>query len=955
MTGWRFSWVAKRNSLPFPLPLALLSPLYMRFFAIIIFFMFVSGSVVAQELPPVLSFEANTYRGGNQNWMLGQDKREFIYAANNDGLLEYDGSRWTLYPSPNESILRSVLAVDERVYTGSYREFGYWKRDAFGRLRYQSLSGEVMDKMVPDEQFWNIRTFEGMVVFQSLHQFFLYNPLSGDIKSVYQESGLTRSFQFEGELYFTDNDQTLKRLSNGRAELVAAGGVGRIIHLWRQGDRVLAQTATGGTYRLVGDTFVPTKDHPFLWGKRVYSAISLRDGGHAFGTIAHGIYVVGPDGQPTYHLDQVSGLTNNTVLSLYEDTRSNLWAGTDNGISCINRYSPFRKFTDLTGMLGTVHASAWHDGTLYLGTNQGLFVRDEQGADAFCLVPGTEGQVWSLYRHKGTLLMGHDGGTFVVRGKAVEALSRDRGSWGFQPIPGQDDLLLQGDYEGMAVLERVGERWRIRNRVMGFDYSCRFFAARPGPEVFVSHEYLGVFGLLLDPDFRSVTRVQHYDASPPGKNAGLAAFQDSIFYFSRKGLFSLRDFEHGFVPAGELNSQVDSAGYLSGTMIEAGQRLWFFNQQSLRFLQPSTLSGKLKWETIPVSAALINAKSGYENITSLPDKSLLIGTVEGYLLLKLDDLPLPRHELYLTGATADIGEGGVIDLPLAGVSQLPAQTRRIAVSLTVPVFSKYFTPRFQYRLPSIQDEWSAWSTSAELNFTGLPYGEYALEVRSLHNKRMAERPATFAFSIARAWYLSYPALIAFGLAGMLTVYLFHRAYTRYYRRKEKHWQAENERKIAASQRETELALSKLNNEQLQQDITAKNREMALSTMNLVKKTELLQEIKDNLTADKSPTENIARVVRIIDTNIDEAGTWQLFKEAFENADREFFKTIRDRHQELTPNDLKLCAYLRLNLSSKEIAPMLNISVRSVEVKRYRLRKKMGLDREVGLVDYILSV
>ena len=67
------------------------------------------------------------------------------------------------------------------------------------------------------------------------------------------------------------------------------------------------------------------------------------------------------------------------------------------------------------------------------------------------------------------------------------------------------------------------------------------------------------------------------------------------------------------------------------------------------------------------------------------------------------------------------------------------------------------------------------------------------------------------------------------------------------------------------------------------------------------------------------------------------------------------KKIKNIHPELTPNDLRLCAYLRLNLSSKEIAPLLNISVRSVEVKRYRLRKKMALPHENSLTTYILNL
>jgi len=81
----------------------------------------------------------------------------------------------------------------------------------------------------------------------------------------------------------------------------------------------------------------------------------------------------------------------------------------------------------------------------------------------------------------------------------------------------------------------------------------------------------------------------------------------------------------------------------------------------------------------------------------------------------------------------------------------------------------------------------------------------------------------------------------------------------------------------------------------------------------------------------------------------------MFQEAFNNADKNFIKKIKAIHSELTPNDLRLCAYLRLNLSSKEIAPLLNISPRSVEVKRYRLRKKMKLDHDENLTDYIINI
>ena len=96
-------------------------------------------------------------------------------------------------------------------------------------------------------------------------------------------------------------------------------------------------------------------------------------------------------------------------------------------------------------------------------------------------------------------------------------------------------------------------------------------------------------------------------------------------------------------------------------------------------------------------------------------------------------------------------------------------------------------------------------------------------------------------------------------------------------------------------------------------------------------------------------------INTIDRNLNNQDDWMFFEQAFNNADKDFLRKVKKTHPELTNNDLRLCAYLRLNLSSKEIAPLLNISLSSVEIKRYRLRKKMNLSRNQGLTDHILSL
>jgi len=146
----------------------------------------------------------------------------------------------------------------------------------------------------------------------------------------------------------------------------------------------------------------------------------------------------------------------------------------------------------------------------------------------------------------------------------------------------------------------------------------------------------------------------------------------------------------------------------------------------------------------------------------------------------------------------------------------------------------------------------------------------------------------------------------------------------------------------------------LKNTQLRKDIENKNRELAISTMSLIKKNELLSNLKGELKSIKEKPE-VTSVIKIIDKNLNNNNDWEFFQDAFNNADKNFLNKVQESHPNLTPNDLRFCAYLRLNLSSKEIAPLLNISVRSVEIKRYRLRKKMNLPHQKSLVSYILEI
>ncbi|OAV45851.1 hypothetical protein A3850_008325 [Lewinella sp. 4G2] len=914
--------------------------------------------VTGQVLPPASSYSPDVYGAGTQNWAISQDDQGFVYVANNQGLLQYDGERWTLQPSPNGSIVRSVKSIADRVYVGSYMDFGYYPQPGTRDSAYVSLADRVRDKLRADEQFWKIEQVDDLILFQSLNKLYLYDPAAETVKIVWMPKGLTKLFSTEDAVYFQTGDQELFRLENeGEPTLLTTGGNPYVlVNIWDQNGVLYGQTANDGTVKLVNGIWEATSDFPFLRGKRLYSSINLRNGGKAFGAISSGLYVTNKQGELIHHVDRVSGLANNTVLSLFEDEVGDLWAGTDNGISIVNLRSPIRKYTDVTGQIGTVHATAEHEGMLYLGTNQGLYAQSLNGVGEPQLVTGTRAQVWSLFKYEGTLFCGHDRGTFVIDGLDATLIDPSTGTWSIQEVPGRPELLLQGTYNGLSVLRRVADGWAFSHRVEGFEYSARFLAVTEALEVYISHEYRGVYGLRLNEAATRITEQQLYEQ--PGKypNAGLIKYEGKIYHYSGLGVYQLLDYERGFERDKRLSELLNAEEYASGTMVREGRRLWFFTKTGLTYLSPAALGRENKVERIALDRQLLGAKLGYENLIGTQDDRIILGIADGYLSLDLDALRDNRHEVFLRGASAVSSKGDRRPLQLDQAGKLAHFEHNLELLFAVPDYSKYLGPQYRYRVLGLNgDDWTEWQTEARAELNEIPPGTYTVEGQSCIGEQVSDNRVTLSISVVRPWYASRLAWTLYLLVTGLMLYLVYRYNRRYYHRKQEALRQDNERLIKEQQRESELALSRLQNDRLREDVESKSREMASTMLSLVKKNELLQEIKEQLEKKAAPEQNISRVVETINHNLNEAETWSVFRAAFENADREFFKNIKERHPALTPSDLKLCAYLRLNLSTKEIASMLNISPRSAEVKRYRLRKKMDLERETGLADYIMSL
>lgn len=924
--------------------------------------LFIFSIAFSQELPPIVKYASTVYHAGNQNWMISQDQNQYVYFANNEGLLEFNGSDWELYPSPNETIIRSVKVIDNKIYTGCYMEFGFWVRQANGKLKYTSLSKTIKNKILDDEQFWNVLKYDQFVIFQSLNRIYIYDTKTKKFRIIDPGNSIIKSFRTNNSVYFQTLNEGLYEIESGKGRLISNNPIlktSRIVNIFSIDEGLLIQTQLDGFYKLVGTNlsrFSTEADSDFA-ASSVYSCQLLSDGSFAIGTVSNGIFILTKEGRIKYHITQNKGLSNNTALSLFEDVDKNLWVGLDNGINCINLQSPVQSFVDDTGILGTVYTSKLYNGKLYIGTNQGLFYKNYKTNEEFKFVSGTKGQVWSLFQYDGTLFCGHDSGTFIIDNGTAKNIFPKSGTWKFEIVPNHKDLLLQGNYYGISVLSKVNNQWVFRNKISGFDYSSRYLEITNANQVYVSHEYKGIFRLQLDDKFSKVKSFTTYSSPTKGKNASLTKFNNSIYYAYKEGIFRLNSKTNQFEKDKLLSSVFEKDEYTSGKLIDDNSnKIWLFSKNYIHYFSLSKLSNQLKQNVIPIPASLTNSMSGFENVTQISNSDYLIGTTDGYYILNINDLSFKNYKVSISDIITNKLNESFKNNALKEEGCFKYDENNITFNYTVPEYNKYINAEYQYLLEGFQDEWSEWSARSSVSFKNLPAGEYVFKVRAKFANSTLENTEVYSFTVMKPWYKTNFALIIYLIMLLVAARFIHRAYKKYYQKKEEKLIEENNLLLEIKELENEQELMRIRNEQLSQDVDAKSRELAVSTMSLNSKNELLAFIKEDLKkTSQDGDKSIKSVISTINKNITEEDSWNVFKEAFDNADKDFLKKMKLAHPSLTPNDLRLCAYLRLNLSSKEVAPLLNISVRSVEIKRYRLRKKMDLSHEQGLVEYIMAV
>jgi DNA-binding CsgD family transcriptional regulator len=817
--------------------------------------------------------------------------------------------------------------------------------------------------MDEDEQVWEILSFSNRILFQSLSALYIYARGKEEIERIEVEGGITRIFSVGESLYLACPNAGIFTVENGDLIEVSTAEVFTdylVVGMYEIGGKVFVQTNTEGIYSLEVNpkAWLPNWDDRF-GDMKVYSSAQSRSGDLYLGTVSRGILCLSSSGEELFRISRGNSLSNNTVLSVFEDVDRSIWLGLDNGVNVIHRSAPLRAYYDDGGRLGTVYDAQIFKGNLYLGTNQGLFYRPvEDGSAPFETVKNSLGQVWTLFRYDNKLFCGHDNGTFLVDGGEFRPLSMSDGTWCFRPVPNSSNLLLVGHYDGLSIYEKMNGKWIFSHDIRDFNISSRFLEWVSKTSLLIDHEYKGVFRLDLDSAYRRAQSVVQDSSVEKGLYSSLATVNGNVYYAYEEGVFQYDGFS--FQYDSTYSTVYDSLSYTSGKIVplEDGTGAWMFSASAMHLLSPDPLTGKIKTISVPITNNFRNAMLGYENVYEVGPDRYLFGHARGYFILDISEY-LERNldlQIELRSVRARNVNQKSMALDLGNERWILSNAfNTIQMEFAISEYEPYFLTEYQYKIEGLREGWSDWQKSNQLELNNLSYGDYAVSIRGRIGEQKSSRVIRHSFAIERPFYLSNLMIAVYVILGMALLLVVHLIYNSYYKRQREALERRNARKRNLEASEAKRKMMRLQNEKLQEKIEGKNRELAVSTMSIIKKNRFLTKIKSELKESSERDEDVKKVIKIIDRNLKSNDDWKFFEEAFNNADKDFFKKVKKKHPKLTPNDLRLCAYLRLNLSSKEIAPLLSISPKSVEVKRYRLRKKMGLDSKVNLTDYVLSV
>lgn len=939
-------------------------------------------------IPDIVNFTKQQYQSGTQNWDVKQDANGVMYFANNDGLLTYDGSFWKTYKLPDRTHLRSIaIGTDNRIYIGGQDNIGYFSPGATGTLEYHSLNALVPSSERSMGEVWDIACYGNDFFFRSRRKILqLHNQTitvhKPDEEWRYMDTADGRLIAQDVKRGICVFDQQQWKAVISQETLPVDFSITSMLRI--SADSTLFTTLKHGLYIFSGNRLskLSNTSLELIPADRPYAACHINASYVLIATRLNGCFVINRKGEVIQHFSKSEGLQNNDILCSYLDRDQNLWLGLDNGIDFIAYNNAIKHIYPDNRSTVAGYSSAIYKNFLYLATSGGLYQASLDTMKDLCFTKGnfsrvnnSSGQVWNLSVVADRLFMGHHEGAFIIENNIPRRIASNGGYWSFLPLGNENGHLqiLGGGYYGINQFDAADLTDTPLQR-FNFESSRFVVIDEQNKYIWVAHPYKGLYRIGYQHRFAETVTPYPAGQAPLGLNNNfLFKIKGKIILSSEKGLFEYEAAGNRFIPSVYFNGLFKKmpVSYLKED--KAGN-IWFVSGWNAGVID---ISGKTP-QLIYIPELYNQLVTGFENINPVDVNNVLVGAEKGFFHV--------NYEAYKNNAgrrvpvhIASVKALGKKDTLLYGgyavqrvTPQIAYNTNSFHIEYASPLYAHQKSMEYSYWLEGFDDRWSLWSSRSEKDYTRLAPGTYTFHVKARANQNNESAISSYTFTVLPPWYRTwwaYTIYVLLFLTLVLAVHTYqHNRYLLQQQRKlaaqqlrhqEEQQQLQYIQEIENSKKEKEII--ELKNEKLNTDIEYKNSELASKAMNLVQKSEMLSTIKEELlrlqSADviSKDSKDFKKLIRTIDKELDIHEDWEQFAVHFDTVHTNFLRTMKERFPDLTPNELKLCAYLRLNLSSKEIAQLMNISLRGVETSRYRLRKKLDLSNEASLYDFLLTI
>ena len=944
-------------------------------------------SFALSQLPLLRNFSTQDYKGGTQNWAIDQMSDGSLLFANNNGLFIFDSDKWTSHQVPNFTNVRSVMYHQKtrRIYVGATNEFGYFYSNGKNKgYKYKSLSASVISKIQTFGEIWKILDLGNEIAFQAKNHIFI---LKDNGKIVIHPV----KYRIENASFADGN------LIISAPECIYGYSNDRIVPM--PGMEVLKGKAVRGAISLeMGEIIFVTANHgAFVYRNGQCQPYSLdineqlkksqvfcmtHHHNHlVFGTVRDGAIIKDLKTGINYYVNNNTGLNNNTVLSMKFDKSGNLWLGLDNGIAYVMIDVACKDLLGSNNSAGTGYASIIHNQKLYLGTNQGVYVTDYPLKTSITparpqYIHGITGQVWSLQNVAGSLLCGCDNGAFVIEGNTAHKINNLSGTWGFIELQKHPGYVLACDYNGFVILKKNCSTFQLQNRVKGIDLTSGGFIEDSDGSIWLSHWQQGVYHFSLSKDLTHVTRLEYFHRDhglTADDNNLICKIDGKVYISSADGFKTYNRSNHQLVKAENINKIFNTYGTALRVIETPSKDLWAYKPNYLAIAQKVS-NGRYNVKNFAYTNVINRLQMSLGHMGFLDNNHTLMNYDNGFYVMNHQFTAAKKPEqvfvrsIYSTNANDTL----LFEKNQATSAEklvIPKSLNSLRIEYVLPEFRDNQAVSYTYYLENYDRGWSSPTVATSKEYTKLSKGKYVFHVKAHDMLYNTTSEAKIEIEILPAWYETWWAYFIYITLAILAAWWFIKYLIRRSQRELERIKTEKERQLREQEtlfqieeEKKEKELVKLRNEQLVIDLKHKSSQLADSTMNLVRKNDMLQELdlqmqelSGSITKDtpKGPINKMIKDIRrSIQRNIKEDENWEKFEENFNLVYDNFMIKLTQQYPDLKANDKKLCAYLRMGLSSKEMASLLNTTLRSIETARYRLRKKLNLKQGQNLTSFI---